>query len=314
MITKELEQAIRFSKSGDHKAALPILKTILMRDPKNEEAWLCLAVCIDDENKSLECLERAHKINPNNELTKKLVLKKLKDIEIENLQLPSQIELPFKESDQGNQSIEIDENPDESFETSNSDDLYPEDESIHSTKNKIEPSSRTYHFAANEDEDQELSECIAESNQQLEPMARIETGIYGKSLIVAGVKIAFDEPPSCLRVASDFDENACDTCEYFSPNECLLKIDENLIGDLNRITLTGIERNVAANRRKNIIVTLVYEELKAHGRPLHYSVITKIITGRYPKLNVTEDSIYHLIHRHAEMFESIGEGVYQAKR
>ena len=66
-------------------------------------------------------------------------------------------------------------------------------------------------------------------------------------------------------------------------------------------------------RRRELILATIYKELKAHGRPLHYSTIGNIIMSRYPKLSITSESIYRIILNHSELFERVDQGVYQAK-
>ncbi|MEN6622987.1 MAG: tetratricopeptide repeat protein [Smithella sp.] len=310
---KEIERAKEYSLSGDHKAALRILKQILVADPKNVMAWVILAGCIDDEKKALECLHRAHDLDPANKQVKDLLREKTKE---NRKELVPQQELTGFFSDKSRLTNETDEVEEGSTKTENlpiDNDVIVEDKATRSKKNQEELISHTYHFSANEKDDESLLNSFCKCLHQIDQNARDETGIYGKSVIVAGIKIVPEEAPPCLHLDPDFDDTACDSCDYFSEYDCLLKTDVYLVDDLNRITLSRVDQYVAAKRRKNTIVKIVYEELRAHGRPLHYSVIKRIVDGRYPKLKVTEDMIYHLVYEHSDLFERIDNGVYKAR-
>jgi len=64
---------------------------------------------------------------------------------------------------------------------------------------------------------------------------------------------------------------------------------------------------------RNNVVNAIHTELKSHGRPLHYDVLTKIIQDRYPHLELTALNIVHFMAWHPEKFERVDEGVYKTK-
>jgi hypothetical protein len=143
--------------------------------------------------------------------------------------------------------------------------------------------------------------------------SRLATGVFGKIIIVDGLKISLYDSPPCFRKKNVLSDEDCEACEYFSPRECLLRFDDYLFEDLNRFIAIRAEQQVEQVKRKQIVSDIIHKELLSHGRPLHYSMISKIIIGRYPKLHLTENSIRRFLEWHPELFERIEEGIYRAK-
>jgi len=67
----------------------------------------------------------------------------------------------------------------------------------------------------------------------------------------------------------------------------------------------------AAQRR---FVNTLYLELKAHGRPLHHTVLLQIMIDRHPSLRPTESRILKALSSAPGVFERVSDGVYQVKR
>jgi hypothetical protein len=65
MENDELLRAINAIKAGDKQHGQVLLSTVLNQNPRNENAWLWLAVCQIDNEKKKYCLERASQINPS---------------------------------------------------------------------------------------------------------------------------------------------------------------------------------------------------------------------------------------------------------
>ena len=61
-----LAKAVQAIKDGQYPDARQILTSILREDPFNEQAWLFLAVCVDEHEKKMDCLQRVLEINPEN--------------------------------------------------------------------------------------------------------------------------------------------------------------------------------------------------------------------------------------------------------
>lgn len=69
----KIQEAVEKIKSGKKDEGRRILVQILRSDPKNEWAWLWLAVAVEDPDKREECLERVLRINPNNQQAAKMM-------------------------------------------------------------------------------------------------------------------------------------------------------------------------------------------------------------------------------------------------
>jgi len=75
MANRQLEQAIRAYKSGEKQKAQKLLARLVKAEPNNEDAWLLLAGCIEDDKQKQYCLKRVLKINPNNARAKQALKK-----------------------------------------------------------------------------------------------------------------------------------------------------------------------------------------------------------------------------------------------
>jgi hypothetical protein len=75
MSSEKLTSAIAAIKTGDKSTGSRLLNELLLDNPKNESAWIWLATCVDDVNMKLDCLKKAHAINPDNQLVTKAINK-----------------------------------------------------------------------------------------------------------------------------------------------------------------------------------------------------------------------------------------------
>lgn len=62
-----INQAVQAIKAKDIPNARKILAAILKKDPKNEQAWLFLTLCVEDPQQKQDCLHQVLAINPHNE-------------------------------------------------------------------------------------------------------------------------------------------------------------------------------------------------------------------------------------------------------
>lgn len=76
-----LKQAADLFKKGERSQAVEILKEVIRSDPNNLNAWYGLALCLDDVEKKIFCLQRVLRLNPNHQKAKEL-LARLKDEQI----------------------------------------------------------------------------------------------------------------------------------------------------------------------------------------------------------------------------------------
>lgn len=66
-IESTLEQAASATLQGNKARARSILAGLVMREPRNELAWLMLAEVVWKKEHAIDCLERVLRLNPNNE-------------------------------------------------------------------------------------------------------------------------------------------------------------------------------------------------------------------------------------------------------
>jgi tetratricopeptide (TPR) repeat protein len=65
-----LQQAIGLVQVGEKSGAIKILKEVVTKDPKNENAWLWLAASLDKPENKIRSLQKVLEINPNNQKAK----------------------------------------------------------------------------------------------------------------------------------------------------------------------------------------------------------------------------------------------------
>lgn len=147
----------------------------------------------------------------------------------------------------------------------------------------------------------------------IEPISRMETGMYGKNMVVSGISFPLFDGPPCLRIDNPQIDTECDICEFYAPQNCLLRLDTFLLEDINRFTGFRVDRTDTFARKRRIIVKTLYRELKTHGRPLHCTVIAKIMMERHPKFRLRKRNIYRYLSWHPELFEKVDDGVYRAR-
>lgn len=117
--------------------------------------------------------------------------------------------------------------------------------------------------------------------------------------------------PDCLR----YNEFDCNLCEFFTPETCQLLWNPAYRTEVR--TLLDIYREQQAARyavqlrRRRALLRAARSELRAHGRPLHYSVLARMVADRYPKLKISEQGVLRIMASHPYTFEKIVEGVYQ---
>jgi hypothetical protein len=125
---------------------------------------------------------------------------------------------------------------------------------------------------------------------------------------IDGVHITADICPDCLR-EDDFD---CETCEFFAPETCSILRDPALMEDVSRFFDITRKRRAEPQIRQERLIIVIRSELKAYGRPLHYTVLARMVVTRYPRLEVSETGVLRILARHPEQFECVDVGVYGA--
>ena len=148
-----------------------------------------------------------------------------------------------------------------------------------------------------------------EEEEEIDDFASI-SGIkyYGGHYYIDGVCISLNSYPECLDA-----KTKCIYCVFFDSHDCRLRRDTSLREELK--TLLDIERESreAQRRRQRAFVRAIHQELQAHGRPLHYEVLARIVAERHPKLGITATGVLRTMSWHPEEFECIETGVYKCK-
>lgn len=75
MDSEKLSYAVQLIKSGNKSAAIPILREMILTNPKDENAWLWLYSCVDNVEQKKQCLQKALAINPNNQAAQRALAK-----------------------------------------------------------------------------------------------------------------------------------------------------------------------------------------------------------------------------------------------
>jgi hypothetical protein len=70
-------------------------------------------------------------------------------------------------------------------------------------------------------------------------------------------------------------------------------------------------REIVRQLHETAAVMAIYQELKAHGRPLHFTVLAHIVMDRHPEVHVSENLVLRLLGKYQDRFEKLGEGVFQ---
>jgi hypothetical protein len=154
---------------------------------------------------------------------------------------------------------------------------------------------------------------LAENEEEGDAVPAAGLG-YDEQVWIGGVRISPYDCPDCLR-GEEFD---CSQCTFFIPQTCRLRSDSFLMQDTR--TIFDIYRERRAVQRaaqfecQRKLIRAVRSELQAHGRPLHYAVLARIVADRNPTLEVTEKSVLFVMAHHPNVFERVGEGVYECRK
>lgn len=136
-----------------------------------------------------------------------------------------------------------------------------------------------------------------------------QISLRGERLFIDGIHITSWDCPQCLKR----DNSRCVRCSFFEPASCRLRYDPELRYDLKAILDEYRERLCARRTRQRKFVSVLRAELRAHGRPLHYTVLAKIMADRHPALRATQSKVLKALACFPEVFEKTDEGVYQVR-
>lgn len=144
---------------------------------------------------------------------------------------------------------------------------------------------------------------------QVPPVPPAGLGYRDDCLWIAGQHISVYDCPECLE-HDDFD---CSQCEFFPPESCQIRRQPVLLYDLRTIRSIYLERRTVSSRQRAELIRAISSELETHGRPLHYSVLARIVADRHPSLRVSEQRVLRIMAACTELFERVTEGVYSYK-
>lgn len=136
-----------------------------------------------------------------------------------------------------------------------------------------------------------------------------EVVFRGAAVVIGDVQITPWDCPECLSRHVE----VCDSCAFLDPAACPLRLDPELKDDIRSIFSAHRDKQLRYQRHVERIKAALSSELRAHGRPLHISVLLQMLADRHPNLHVTETSLYRILSGHSEMFEHVSEGVYALK-
>lgn len=126
---------------------------------------------------------------------------------------------------------------------------------------------------------------------------------------IDGIHLSPFNCPACLR-RETFD---CESCDFFNPVDCRLLRDPTFRGELKTLFAIYRERHLLQLRQRRALTRALQAELESYGRPLHYTLLARMIADRYPELNSNESSILRTMAMRPEQFECVGPGVYKLR-
>lgn len=132
---------------------------------------------------------------------------------------------------------------------------------------------------------------------------------YRECLWIDGRRVLPYDCPDCLQ-SDIFD---CELCDFFAPWECRLLHHPSLMDEVRTILSIYRERQAARVKRRRVLIRVIHSELQTHGRPLHYTVLARIVADRHPELGVSEGGVLRLVASHPHVFERVVEGVYRSR-
>lgn len=159
-----------------------------------------------------------------------------------------------------------------------------------------------------EDEPDDLYE-VEEFEEPSESEQRRTTSEVNR-IWINGISVSLSDYPECF----DSDDVDCEECDFCKTdrysNVCRFADEETL--EVARIFFENYRnRYLAYLKHQEELFRAVRRELEGHGRPLHYSILTRIIADRYPELRVSESKIIRIMTKHPGIFERVSEGVYR---
>jgi hypothetical protein len=156
-------------------------------------------------------------------------------------------------------------------------------------------------------------ENMFKENKSYSGFPETDSGMYGRRLLIGGIPITSFDYPYCVDIGRIPNESKCSVCEFFSIVDCPIRRDPIILNEAKTLFAQNRRYSEEYEAKRQQIIETIFTELKEHGRPLHYEVITKILHDRYPGLKLNSWKVLRLMSWHPEKFEWVDVGVYKAK-
>jgi hypothetical protein len=162
-------------------------------------------------------------------------------------------------------------------------------------------------------DDEEIKKIEAEQNELFDDVGTEGPGFAFRSLPVGNGYLSVHDLPPCLKG----ERGECYYCEFFSLENCKLRKEPLFLDEVKNLfkayRVAQASQTKTLSENKTTLISVIMAELKSHGRPLHYTMLAKIIRDRYPGLDISRKSILFIMSRHPERFERVRKGVYRNK-
>jgi hypothetical protein len=301
---KLLAHAVSLLKDGDRRRGRHLLLEIIKDNRKNDLAWAWLYTCVDSDEERVFCLEKFLDLNPYHakakEELKRLTFNRKTDVKLEAENLLDQKKYTQSLLLQCDGEIE------------------PEKKAAKGKRRPVDEPEFGPHYRAPTRITRAAGENMFTRNGfRLNDFPDADAGVFDgykfQLLSIGGLYINSQDFPACVERGKSLPKSYCYMCEFFSAADCPLRRDADLVRELKVLFTQRRTRQKEYVENQTAVVDALYDELKAHGRPLHYEVLTQIIKDRYPKLQLNPRIASHLMSRHKDYFEKVSRGVYQAK-
>ena len=303
MTNKVLEHAVNLIKSGDIDQGRKILVSLLKENQKLERAWVWLYACVKTDAERIYCLKKVLELNPNHERAK-TALEKLTGqkhpqtpAETESKKIASQYRYQM-----GGQNRE--QKPNIKIKG-----RIPLQKKNILNKTKIKVVFIKPKVIFNKPNEKPFKKAKYPSSD----FPDIDTSMFGNTLTIGGIHINIHDYPKCIPTGRIPPKSQCYICEFFTVSDCPIRRNPTILRETRSLFVQN-KRYWQENRdQRDAKIDAIYSELKAHGRPLHYEIISKIMKDRYPKLRLSAIMILHFMGRHPEKFEWVDVGVFKAR-
>ncbi len=308
MVDNALEQVVSFIKAGNTEQGGKILVSLLKENQRLERAWAWLYACVKTDDQRIYCLKKVIELNPQHDRAK-AALEKLMGQQNSQKDATSIATEEIK-----TQQAPKDNQPQEPTAKVKGRSPLPKkstnaDRERIANKNKIKVEFVKPTIIFNKPDD------LPYSFERPTPadLPDIESAMFGTRLMIGGISITAHDYPRCIEAGRTLHKSQCHICEFFAESDCPIRRDPTLVRETQTLFAQNKRYLQEYQDRRDAVLDAIYHELKAHGRPLHYEVLAKIMRDRHPELRLNAKKLVHYMGWHPEKFEWVEKGVYKAK-